>query len=61
MSDCDVGPDGKFLLYAKDIEWYKDVDSSEPINQATTPSSVTTASSSTAIHLFFCGGPAPLL
>ena len=57
MSDCAVGPDGK-LLDAKDIEWYEDADSSEPINQATTPS-VTTASSSAAIHPFFRGGPAP--
>jgi hypothetical protein len=57
MSDCAIGPDGK-LLDAKDIEWYEDADSSEPINQATTPS-VTTASSSTTIHPFFCGGPAP--
>ena len=50
MSDCAVGPDGK-LLDAKDIEWYEDADSSEPINQAT--------SSSAAIHPFFRGGPAP--
>ena len=57
MSDCAVGPDGK-LLDAKDIEWYEDADSSEPINQATTPS-VTTANSSAAIHPFFHGGPAP--
>ena len=49
MSDCAVGPDGK-LLDAKDTEWYEDADSSEPINQATSPS-VTTASSSAAIHL----------
>jgi hypothetical protein len=33
MSDCAVGPDGK-LLDVKDIEWYKDVDSSELIKQA---------------------------
>jgi hypothetical protein len=57
MSDCAVGPDGK-LLDAKDIEWYEDADSSEPINQATTPS-VTTTSSSAAFHPFFRGGPAP--
>ena len=48
MSDCAIGPDGKLL----------DADSSEPINQATTPS-ITTASSSTAIHLFFHGDLAP--
>jgi hypothetical protein len=58
MSDCAVGPDGK-LLNAEDIEWYEDVDSSEPINKATTPSSITTTNSSTAIHPFFRGGPAP--
>ena len=58
MSDCAVGPDGK-LLDAKDIEWYEDVDSSELINKATTPSSITTTNSSTAIHPFFSGGPAP--
>jgi hypothetical protein len=57
MSDCAIGPDSK-LLNAKDIEWYEDTDSSEPINQATTPSSAT-ASSSTAIHPFFHGGLAP--
>ena len=58
MSDCAVGPDSK-LLNAKDIEWYEDIDSSEPINKATTPSSITTTNSSTAIHPFFSGGPAP--
>ena len=58
MSDCAVGSDGK-LLNAKDIEWYEDVDSSEPINQATTASSITTANTSTTIHPFFCDGPAP--
>ena len=58
MSDCAVGPDGK-LLNAKDIKWCEDVDSSEPINKATTPSSITTTNSSTAIHPFFSGGPAP--
>src|ERR1700685_1168477 len=57
MSDCAVGPDGK-LLDAKDIEWYEDADSSEPINQVTTPS-VTTTSSSAAFHPFLRGGPAP--
>ena len=57
MSDCAVGPDSK-LPNAKDIEWYEDADSSEPINQATTPS-ITTASSSTAIHPYFHDGPAP--
>jgi hypothetical protein len=57
MSDCAVGPDSK-LLDAKDIEWYEDADSSEPINQATAPS-VATASSSATIHPFFRGGPAP--
>jgi hypothetical protein len=59
MSDCTVGPDGK-LLNAKDIEWYEDADSSEPINRATTPS-VTTTSSFTAIHLFFVVVQPPLL
>jgi hypothetical protein len=57
MSDCAVGPDGK-LLDAKDIDWYEDADASEPINQATTPS-VTTTSSSAAIHPFFRGVLAP--
>ena len=57
MSDCAVGPDGK-LLDTKDIEWYEDADSSEPINQVTTPS-VTTTSSSAAFHPFLRGGPAP--
>ena len=61
MSDCAVGPDSK-LLDAKDIEWYEDADSSEPINQATThPPQITTASSSAAIHPFFCGGLAPVV
>jgi hypothetical protein len=60
MSDCTVGPDSK-LLDAKDIEWYEDVDSSEPINKATTPSSITTTDSSTSIHPFFHGGPAPTI
>ena len=46
MPGCAVGPDGN-LLDAEDIQWYKDVDSSEPINLATTPSSsVTTANTS---------------
>jgi hypothetical protein len=58
MSDCAIGPDGK-LLDAKDIQWYEDVDSLEPINQAATPSSMTTASSSATIHPIFRGGPAP--
>ena len=58
MSDCAIGPDGK-LLDAKNIEWYEDVDSSEPIKQAATPSSTTTASSSATIHPIFRGGPAP--
>ena len=58
MLDCAVGPDGN-LLNVKDIEWYEDVDSSEPINKATTPSSITTTNSSTTIHPFFHGGPAP--
>lgn len=57
MTDCAIGPDGK-LLDAKDIEWYGDADSSEPINQATTPS-ITTTSSSAASHPFFRGGLAP--
>ena len=60
MSDCAVGPDGN-LLNTKDIEWYKDVDSSEPINKATIPSSITTTNSSTTIHPFFHGGPAPTI
>jgi hypothetical protein len=58
MSDCAVGLDDN-LLDAKDIEWYEDVDSSEPINKATTPSSITTTNSFTTIHPFFHGGPAP--
>ena len=58
MSDCAIGPDRK-LLNAKDIQWYEDIDSLEPINQAATPSSMTTASSSATIHPIFCGGPAP--
>jgi len=58
MSDCAVGPDGK-LLNAKDIEWYEDIDSSELIKQAATPSSTTTASSSATIHPIFRGGLAP--
>lgn len=59
MSGCAVGPDGK-LLDAKDIKWYEDADSSEPINHTTTPSvSVTTANSSNTIHPFFRGDPAP--
>ena len=57
MSDRAVGPDGK-LLDAKDIDWYEDADASEPISQATTPS-VTTTSSSAAIHPFFRGVLAP--
>jgi hypothetical protein len=40
MSGCTVGPDGK-LLDAKDIVWFEDADSSEPINHTTTPSSTT--------------------
>jgi hypothetical protein len=55
MSGCAVGPDGK-LLDAKDIVWFEDGDSSEPINHATTPSSITTADSSATIHR---GEPAP--
>jgi hypothetical protein len=58
MSDCAIGPDGK-LLDTKDIQWYEDVDSLEPINQAATPSSTTTASSSATIHPIFCDGLAP--
>ena len=58
MSGCTIGPDGK-LLDANDIEWYEDIDSSEPIKPAATPSSTTTASSSAIIHPFFHGGPAP--
>jgi len=61
MSGCAIGPDGK-LLDAKDIVWFKDADSSEPINHATTPlgpSSITTADSFTTIHPFFHGRPAP--
>ena len=55
MPGCAVGPDGN-LLDAEDIQWYKDVDSSEPINLATTlSSSITTANMSTAIHPFFHG------
>ena len=40
MPGCTIGPDGN-LLNAKDIQWYEDVDSSEPINLATTPSVMT--------------------
>ena len=58
MSGCAVGPDGK-LLDANDIVWFEDAESSEPINDTTAPSSSTTASTSTAIHPFFHGGPAP--
>ncbi|KAF8240581.1 hypothetical protein L208DRAFT_1232659 [Tricholoma matsutake] len=58
ISDCTIGPDGKHLD-TKDIQWYKDVDSLEPINQAATPSSTTTASSSATIHPIFRGGPPP--
>lgn len=59
MSGCAVGPDGK-LLDAKDIKWYEDVDSSEPINHTTAPSEfITTANSANTIHPFFRGGPAP--
>ena len=47
MSGCAVGPDGK-LLDAKDIVWFEDADSSEPINHAATPSSAMPASSSAA-------------
>ena len=55
MPGCAVGPDGN-LLNAEDIQWYEDVDSSEPINLATTlSSSVTTANTSTTIHPFFHG------
>ena len=55
MPGCAVGPDGN-LLDAKDIQWYEDVDSSEPINLAITlSSSITTANMSTAIHPFFHG------
>jgi hypothetical protein len=35
MSDCAIGPDGK-LLDAKDIQWYKDIDSLVLINQTAT-------------------------
>jgi len=55
MSDCAIGPDGK-LLDVKDIEWYEDIDSSEPLKQVATPSSMTTASSSATIHPIFRGG-----
>ncbi|KAN0113659.1 hypothetical protein V8E52_007458, partial [Russula decolorans] len=55
MSGCAVGPDGK-LLDAKDIVWFEDADSSEPINHTTTPSSTTTASTSTTNH-----APAPVV
>ena len=59
MSGCAIGPDGK-LLDAKDIRWFEDADSSEPINHATTTTSITTTPDSSAtIHPFFCGGPAP--
>jgi hypothetical protein len=58
MSDCAIGPDGK-LLHTKDMQWYEDVDSLELINQAATPSSTMTASSSAPIHPIVCGGPAP--
>jgi len=51
-----IGPDGK-LLDAKDIVWFEDADSSEPINHATTPLGPS-SSSSTAIHPFFHGGAA---
>jgi hypothetical protein len=50
MSGCTIGPDGE-LLDAKYIEWYKDGDLLEPINQAT--SSDTTPNSSTTIRPFF--------
>ena len=59
MSGCTVGPDGK-LLDAKDIRWFEDADSSEPINHATTTTSITTTPDSfTTIHPFFHDGPAP--
>src|SRR6267154_2874909 len=59
MSGCAVGPDGK-LLDAKDIRWFEDADSSEPINHATTTTSITTTPDSfTTIHPFFHDGPAP--
>ena len=58
MSDCAVGPDDT-LLDVKDIEWYEDADSLEPIKQAATSSFTTTASSSVPIHPFFRHGPAP--
>jgi len=59
MSGCAVGSDGK-LLDAKDIRWFEDADSSEPINHATTTASITTTpNSSTTTHLFFRDGPAP--
>ena len=55
MPGCAIGPNGN-LLNAEDIQWYEDVDSSEPINLATTPSSsITTANTSTTIHPFFHG------
>ena len=57
MSDCAVGPDGK-LFDAKDIVWFEDADSLEPINHAITPSSSTAPSTSATIHPFFRGGSA---
>lgn len=56
MSGCAVGADGK-LLDAKDIQWFEDADSSEPINLATTSTKADLPS--TTIHPFFRGGPAP--
>ena len=56
MSGCAIGPDSD-LLDTKDIAWYEDGDSSEPINQATS-SSATTPNSSTTIHPFFHSGQA---
>lgn len=60
MSGCTIRPDGK-LLDAKDIVWFEDADSSEPINHAINPSTSTTASTSATIHPFFHGGMAPAL
>lgn len=49
MSGCAVGPDGK-LLDAKDIQWFEDADSSEPINHAATSLSTATANSPATIR-----------
>jgi hypothetical protein len=54
-SGCAVGQDGK-LLDAKDIKWYEDADSSEPINTIPPPSE---SSESIPIHPFFHSGLDP--